>query len=98
MKCANCDKDAIWIFDDRGAANQFFCDADLPWFLKNRAKTGSLKKVNVAAAPQVVEEKPAEAPKKKTKKKANVKNSTDTDEAGAPGTEDSSLPEGTVSL
>lgn len=121
MKCANCKKEAVWIFDDRGAANQFFCDADLPWFLRNRAKTGMLKKVAEPAAvePVVVVEPPVvedtdpevkaeleqteeptteEAPKKKGKKKTNVENPTDTNEAGAPDTGDSTLSEGPVSL
>jgi hypothetical protein len=55
MKCDNCPKPAVWIFDDRGAANQHFCESCLPWFLTERAKTGRLTKVQAPAAVPVVE-------------------------------------------
>lgn len=78
MKCVNCDSDAKWVFDDRGAAVQHFCDAHLPWFLKDRAKAGALKTVQTEVVEEVVE---APAPKKTRKKKGTVseQNSESTD-------------------
>lgn len=62
MKCANCTKEAIWAFEDRGARNTYFCDAHLPWFLKDRAKRGLLKKLVIEATAPVVQPEPVVAP------------------------------------
>lgn len=84
MRCANCTTDAVWLFDDRGAAPQYFCKTHLPLFLHKRAKAGALKR---AVEDLTVEEPPAEvtdvplqeAPKPKKKKKKPSADSTDTD-------------------
>jgi predicted ATPase len=57
MTCDNCANSAVWVFDDRGAGVQHFCKTCLPWFLTERARNGSLKKVE-APAPAKVEAAP----------------------------------------
>lgn len=73
MKCVNCPAPAKWIFDDRGAAVQYFCEAHIPWFLKDRAKAGALKTVQAEVVEVQVEEveevTETPAPKKTRKKK-----------------------------
>lgn len=65
MKCANCDKNAIWVYDVPSQNTVAFCDADLPSFLRVQAKSGQLAttdeyakvaaEVAEALAPPVVE-------------------------------------------
>lgn len=42
MKCANCGRDAIYIYDPKPLAATAYCDRDLPSFLRPAARAGVL--------------------------------------------------------
>jgi hypothetical protein len=44
MKCANCDNDALWLYEPDGANDVPYCDKDLPSFLREQARAGLLRK------------------------------------------------------
>jgi hypothetical protein len=78
MKCANCDKDALFEYRITKNKSVFYCGKDLPKFLEERKKAGLLKitpaftEAKESAleqlSPEIVEEpKPV---KKAAKKKA----------------------------
>jgi hypothetical protein len=78
MKCANCDKDALFEYRITKNKSVFYCGKDLPKFLEERKKAGLLKitpaftEAKESAleqlSPEIVEEpKPV---KKAVKKKA----------------------------
>lgn len=43
MKCANCDKDALFEYQITSKKSIFYCGQDLPGFLEERKKAGLLK-------------------------------------------------------
>jgi hypothetical protein len=43
MKCANCSKDAMYIYEINAKTSIPYCDKDLPLFLVDRKKAGLLK-------------------------------------------------------
>lgn len=43
MKCANCDRDALFEYRITQKASIFYCGTDLPGFLEERKKAGLLK-------------------------------------------------------
>ena len=67
-KCLNCDNEAIWLVETKGARPQVFCDLDLPWFLRKDAQEGSLPRVDK------VEEKSTPKPKEPAKKADSSEN------------------------
>ena len=83
MKCANCDKEAMFEYRMTQAKSVFYCGKDLPSFLNERKKAGLLKitegykaaaKSAIEAVtmqvPEVVEEPVAPKKKATTKKSA----------------------------
>lgn len=82
MKCANCDKDALFEYQLTKGKSIFYCNSDLPKFLEERKKAGLLKittaftdaKISALEqlSPEPVTDTPAEPMpvKKATKKKA----------------------------
>ena len=42
MKCANCDRPALFIYEGSGIRTVGYCNSHLPRFLQGRAKDGSL--------------------------------------------------------
>ena len=78
MKCANCDRDAFYIYQITKQVEVFYCGKHLPNFLEPRRKAGLLKTTeqltiekNSAIAilsTESIEE--VQAPKPKRKKKA----------------------------
>lgn len=77
MKCANCDRPAIYKYDPRPLTPTYYCDKHLPLFLEPSAKMGllettpafdevrrsALEKLSPLPAPAAVEEEqPIEAP------------------------------------
>lgn len=78
MKCANCDKDALFEYQITKQKSIYYCGKDLPGFLEERKKAGLLKITSAFTeakesaleqlSPETVEEpKPV---KKAAKKKA----------------------------
>lgn len=77
MKCANCDRPAIYKYDPRPLTPTYYCDKHLPLFLEPSAKMGllettpafdevrrsALEKLSPASVPDAVEEEvqPVEA-------------------------------------
>jgi hypothetical protein len=43
MKCANCDKDALFEYQITKTKSIYYCGKDLPGFLEERKKAGLLK-------------------------------------------------------
>jgi len=43
MKCANCDKDALFEYQITKKTSLYYCGTDLPGFLEERKKAGLLK-------------------------------------------------------
>ena len=43
MKCANCDKDALFEYQITKKKSIYYCGTDLPGFLEERKKAGLLK-------------------------------------------------------
>lgn len=81
MKCANCDKDAFYVYQLTASKTILYCAVHLPKFLEQAKNAGLLKKTDALKAAveeglknittPKVEETVVEAPKKKaTKKKA----------------------------
>lgn len=68
-KCLNCETDAMWLVETRGARPQVFCDKDLPWFLRKDAQDGNLPRVDIKTEPKV-----KETPKEPAKKAASDEN------------------------
>jgi hypothetical protein len=69
MKCANCIKDAMYVYRLTEATSVYYCGNDLPSFLEERRKAGLL---NITEAFTEAKESAAEVlavPKKKTVKK-----------------------------
>ena len=79
MKCANCDKQAMFEYRVTQAYSIFYCGNDLPSFLEERKKAGLLtiteayKDAAKTALEAVAYEapKPTTPPKKKTTKKSD---------------------------
>lgn len=84
MKCANCDRDAM--FEYRVTLNKsiFYCGKDLPSFLEERKRAGLLKittayttaqdsAIDTLAFTAEVTEEPQSAPKKKATTKKSEK-------------------------
>lgn len=46
MKCANCDGEALWVYEGPASDPAPFCDAHLPGFLRAQAKAGLLTKTD----------------------------------------------------
>jgi hypothetical protein len=90
MKCANCSKDAFYIYQITGNKQILYCNTHLPKFLEQAKKAGllkttealksvvteGLKKVlNTLEEPVIEEEStPTTTPSKKPTKKAATKN------------------------
>lgn len=79
MKCANCDRDALFEYQITHTKSIFYCGQDLPGFLEGRKKAGLLKitpAFNAAKesaleqlSPEITEEpKPVKKTTKKTAK------------------------------
>ena len=69
MKCANCSKDAMYVYRITKTNSVYYCGKDLPSFLEDRRKAGLL---NITEAFTEAKEFVAETlsvPKKKTAKK-----------------------------
>jgi len=92
MKCANCKKDAFYIYQITENAQILYCNTHLPKFLEHAKKAGllqttealksvleeGLKKItNTPVVEPEVEETPTPTPTKKPTKKAATKNDTD---------------------
>jgi len=60
MKCANCEKDAVYTYDDKASNPTDYCHECLPVWLHNRAAAGEF---------QLVRESVEEAKPKSSKKK-----------------------------
>lgn len=43
MKCANCDKPALYVYEGPGIRPLPYCPDDLPVFLQGKARSGALK-------------------------------------------------------
>lgn len=43
MTCANCDADALWVYENPGSDDLPFCDKHLPAFLRPLATAGLLR-------------------------------------------------------
>jgi hypothetical protein len=75
MKCANCQSDALWVYESPASDPIPFCDKHLPKFLRPQAKAGLLTRTEnyAAVAAEVAEvlapEEPVEEPKR-TRRKA----------------------------
>lgn len=76
MKCANCDNDALWVYEPNGANDVPYCEKDLPGFLREQARAGLLTKTDtyeaVAAEVAVILAPPVDVkpvPVKKTRAK-----------------------------
>lgn len=74
MKCANCDRDAFYIYQITKQVEVFYCGTHLPNFLESRRKAGLLKtteqlKIDRESAIAVLSEEP-QTSKPKRKKKA----------------------------
>jgi hypothetical protein len=76
MKCANCDKDALFEYQITKQKSIYYCGKDLPGFLEERKKAGLLKitpaftEAKESALEQLSPETtPAPKPVKKTTKK-----------------------------
>lgn len=52
MKCANCDRPALYVYEGAGMRPVAYCDSDLPRFLQGQAKKGALKTTDAFAATQ----------------------------------------------
>jgi hypothetical protein len=91
MKCANCKKDAFYIYQITENAQILYCNIHLPKFLEHAKKAGllqttealksvleeGLKKItNTPVVEPEVEETPTPTPPKKPTKKAATKNDT----------------------
>jgi hypothetical protein len=91
MKCANCKKDAFYIYQITENAQILYCNTHLPKFLEHAKKAGllqttealksvleeGLKKItNTPVVEPEVEETPTPTPTKKPTKKAATKNDT----------------------
>lgn len=69
MKCANCSKDAMYVYRITKSKSVYYCGKDLPSFLEDRRKAGLL---NITEAFTEAKESVVETlsvPKKKTAKK-----------------------------
>lgn len=69
MKCANCSKDAMYVYRITKTKSVYYCGKDLPSFLEDRRKADLL---NITEAFTEAKESVAETlsvPKKKTAKK-----------------------------
>ena len=67
MKCDNCSKDAIYLYDPRPLAASAYCNSHLPSFLRHAAKVGALQTLpafedqKAAALARLAVSQPAEA-------------------------------------
>lgn len=73
MKCANCDRDALYVYQINKHVEIFYCGSDLPNFLEVRRRAGLLKtteqlKIEKEAALEALSSTSSE-PKAKKKKK-----------------------------
>lgn len=69
MKCANCSKDAMYVYRITKSKSVYYCGKDLPSFLEDRRKAGLL---NITAAFTEAKQSVTETlsvPKKKSTKK-----------------------------
>lgn len=70
MKCANCSRDALYVYRITKTKSVYYCGKDLPSFLEDRRKAGLL---NITQALTDAKESAVEAlsvPKKKAAKKS----------------------------
>lgn len=85
MKCANCNRPGLYVYEGPGVRPVAYCTDDLPGFLRGAAKSGALRTteafdrvrqsaLNALSPDQVVtadpEPDPAPEPKKNRRKKA----------------------------
>lgn len=52
MKCANCERPALFVYEGAGIRPVSYCDAHLPRFLQGAARKGSLRTTEAYAATQ----------------------------------------------
>ena len=52
MKCANCDRPALYVYEGSGMRPVSYCDSHLPRFLQGAAKKGALKTTDAYSATQ----------------------------------------------
>lgn len=81
MKCANCDRDALYVYQVTKESSIYYCNKDLPSFLEERKKAGLLKITesfttqqksaidNLSHKPVATEEQAEPKPVKKAAKK-----------------------------
>ena len=83
MKCANCSKDAFYVYQITEKTQVLYCNSHLPTFLENAKKAGllkttdalksaieeGLKNITTPKAEEPVVEEPTPQPKKKAAKK-----------------------------
>lgn len=74
MKCANCSRDAMYVYRITKTASIYYCGADLPSFLEERRKAGLLDITEAFTEAKESASEVLATPKKKTTKK------TETDE------------------
>lgn len=78
MKCANCDRDAFYIYQVTKAKDILYCSKHLPNFLEARRRAGLIKTteqmqterdsaINIIKTEPIVEGVPAPKPKRKKK-------------------------------
>lgn len=58
--CITCGKEAKYRHEDRGAKAQAFCQACLPWFLRDRARNGGLTTLDAVMTAAPVMAQPAQ--------------------------------------
>lgn len=52
MKCSNCDKPALWVYESAASDDLPFCEDHLPRFLRGQAASGGLRKTEEYARVQ----------------------------------------------
>ena len=93
MKCANCEKDAVYIYRSTLKTEILYCETHLPSFLENRKRAGLLPTteefktakeegestlgVSINTPVVELEKTPTPTPSKKPTKKPATKNDTD---------------------
>ena len=79
MKCANCDRDAFYVYQITKSVDVLYCGIHLPNFLEARRRAGNLRTTEapkteresaIAVLETAVEEPTAPKPRKRTKKAA----------------------------
>lgn len=52
MKCSNCDKPALWVYESAASDDLPFCEDHLPRFLRGQVTSGGLRKTEEYARVQ----------------------------------------------